>query len=236
MIAVRRSGSGLTGLCAMSDSDDILPSWTDNAENWVRVVRAGAIPSRRAGTDAAIVEAVVKSAPARVLDIGCGEGWLVRAVQERRACQCVGVDGVADLIAAATAADPDGSYAVLTYQQIADGALSVFDPFDAIVFNFALLDQDCGLVLRAAAQALHDGGHVFVQTMHPGTATDGWRQETFDAFGQQDWRAMPYYFRSRASWEALFDAAGLAVAAVREVNDPATEAPLSLLFVCGRKD
>lgn len=224
----------------MSDSDKILPSWADNAANWVRVVRAGAIPSRRAGTDAAIVEAVVKAAPVRVLDIGCGEGWLLRAVQEKLVYRCVGVDGVADLIAAASAADPNGSYAVFTYQEIADGALSAFDPFDAIVFNFALLDQDCGPVLRAAGQALGRRGQVFVQTLHPGTAADGWRHETFEAFGQQDcgdkdWRAMPYYSRSRASWEALFDTAGLAVAAVREVNDPATGAPLSLLFVCRRK-
>jgi len=49
-------------------------SWLLNASSWSTVVRAQAIASRRLATDAAIEAAIRRHAPARVLDLGCGEG------------------------------------------------------------------------------------------------------------------------------------------------------------------
>ena len=67
-------------------------SWNANARAWTKAVREQLISSRRVVTDAAIVEVLVALQPRRVLDVGCGEGWLVRALNER-GIEAFGVDG-----------------------------------------------------------------------------------------------------------------------------------------------
>src|SRR5688500_2673930 len=76
--------------------------WDDNAAAWTTAVRHGRIPSSRAGTDAAIVAACNRYQPYRVLDVGCGEGWLARALSSPGR-DVLGVDGSAPLIDAANA-------------------------------------------------------------------------------------------------------------------------------------
>jgi SAM-dependent methyltransferase len=90
-------------------------SWDKNAGNWTRAVRDGLIPSRKAGTDDAIVRAIVSRKPSRILDVGCGEGWLIRRVSQSLKCAAVGIDGSAQLIENARQADPNSQYAVMTY-------------------------------------------------------------------------------------------------------------------------
>ena len=97
----------------MDKDRQLADSWDYNAGNWTRVVRDGLIPSRQAGTDAAILDAIVARAPVRLLDVGCGEGWLIRAASERIGCAGVGIDGSARLIEAARAADPRNRYFLL---------------------------------------------------------------------------------------------------------------------------
>ena len=94
----------------------LLQAWNANAAAWTAAVRERAIPSRIAGTDQAIVDAVRAVRPARVLDVGCGEGWLARRLHAETGCAVIGIDGSAPLIAAARAADPDGSYRLLSYE------------------------------------------------------------------------------------------------------------------------
>ena len=55
-------------------------SWHPNADAWIDAVRSGSIGSRRRGTDAAVVAACAAQPGLRVLDVGCGEGWLARAL------------------------------------------------------------------------------------------------------------------------------------------------------------
>jgi len=58
----------------------IAESWTANADAWTTAVRDGLIPSREAGTNAAILAACLQHGAGPVLDVGCGEGWLVHTV------------------------------------------------------------------------------------------------------------------------------------------------------------
>lgn len=209
-------------------------SWDRNAANWTRAVREGLNPSRRAATDAAIVEAIVARQPKSILDVGCGEGWLVRRVTDLTGCAGVGIDGSAPLIGAARAADPRNRYHVLSYVDLIRDPHAVGDSFDVIAFNFALFDEDAAAVLAAIKPLLADGGAVIVQTLHPGDGeeSDGWRTEDFAAFEGAAWTPMPWYFRTVDSWRAVIRNAGLKISEFKEPAAAPGEAPLSLLMVC----
>jgi SAM-dependent methyltransferase len=206
----------------------ITSSWDDNAAPWADAVRSGAIPSRRAGTDAAVVDAVARLRPARVLDLGCGEGWLARRLAGNPGCHVTGVDGSAELIRLARAADPRGTYIRADYAAIAADPTCLGGPFDVAVANFALLAEDIGSLLRALPS-----GALVVQTVG-GAYADGWREESFAGFGSGGWTPMPWYFRTLASWHADLAASGWRVTDLREPGDPETGRPLSLLMTCAR--
>src|ERR1700674_1682806 len=60
----------------------IVDSWRKNASPWTTAVRENQIASRALVTNKAIIDAVLSRSPRTVLDIGCGEGWLVRSLSE----------------------------------------------------------------------------------------------------------------------------------------------------------
>jgi 2-polyprenyl-3-methyl-5-hydroxy-6-metoxy-1,4-benzoquinol methylase len=215
----------------------IRASWVANAEGWTTAVRTGAIGSRRAGTDAAILAALAAIPPGRVLDVGCGEGWLARAAAEL-GHRVVGVDASPPLIDPARGLG-GGDFRVLDYEALAADPSAVPDaPFDAVVCNFSLLGEEVVPLLRALAGLLAPGAPLLVQTVHPFSAAGdapyqyGWREETFAAFGAGFTNAMPWYFRTVASWLRTVHAADLSVADLAEPTDPATGRPLSLLLTC----
>ena len=75
----------------------IIESWHRNALPWTNIVREGKIESRRLSTDQAIVNAILSCSPQTVLDIGCGEGWLVRELAAKN-IRATGIDVVPALI------------------------------------------------------------------------------------------------------------------------------------------
>ncbi|OKH36196.1 hypothetical protein NIES2119_17970 [[Phormidium ambiguum] IAM M-71] len=112
----------------------IIDSWHKNARPWTIAVRQGHILSRKLVTDRAIVDAVVELCPKNVLDLGCGEGWLARALSAKE-IEVLGVDVVPELIEQARSA-LGGRFELLSYEEIAAGKLN--QRFDAVVSNFAL--------------------------------------------------------------------------------------------------
>jgi len=210
-------------------------SWDSNASAWTRAVREQRIDSRRLATDEAIVRAVLEGSPHRVLDIGCGEGWLCR-VLEARGCEVVGIDASPALIEAARQAG-EGQYEVLSQAELVGEAGAHLGRFDALVCNFALFDEDLAPLLRGLQQRLAPGGRLLIQTLHPWSACgdepyeDGWRLETFSAFGDEFRESMPWYFRTFESWLALLHASGWRLLALREPRRPDTGAACSLLLV-----
>jgi len=214
--------------------DRLIRSWTGNAAAWTAAVRDGRIESRRLATDAAILDALRALRPARVLDVGCGEGWLCRALAAH-GIEAVGMDVSAPLVDAARAAG-SGRFEVLPYAGLADAARRL-GSFDALACNFALLEEDIVPMLRDLHVLLAPGGHLVIQTVHPWTACgdeayrDGWRLEDFAAFGDQAFpEPMPWYFRTLATWLANLDDAGYRVDRLREPAHPGTARPLSLLL------
>lgn len=214
-----------------SDEARLLESWQDNAAAWTAAVRSGAIESRRLATDAAILDAVLERQPRKILDLGCGEGWLVRALAERGVA-AVGVDGAAPLIEAA--AQAGGSFLRLSYAELIAAPERCGEGFDLVVANFALLEKEIVPLLAALRRIMTLDAWLLVQTLHPLAAgppyEDGWRVEVFLGFGEAEWTPMPWYFRTLGSWVGVLRDGGFALHALREPIHPQERRPLSLLL------
>ena len=217
----------------------LIESWRENAGAWTDAVRGAKIESRRLVTDAAIVNAIRSLGPRRVLDLGCGEGWLCRHLRTL-GMRATGIDGSQPLIEHARGADPGGDYVECSYADFC-ARPGAFGHFDVIVANFSILGDDLSPILQAAHTALDAQGHLIVQTVHPACATgdegqtEGWRIETFAAFEGDFPSAMPWYLRTLASWRRGFADAGLFITDTREPLHPKTGLPASLLFVARRQ-
>ena len=210
----------------------IIASWNRNTDPWVAAVRNEEIESRTLVTNAAIVDTVRAHAPQTAIDLGCGEGWLVRALPE---IHMVGVDAIAGLVEAARAAG-GGEFRLLSYEQIAEGKLAL--EADLAVCNFSLIgNASVSGLFRAAPTYLRRGGHLVVQTVHPVAAcgdapyVDGWREGSWAGFSDAFQDAPPWYFRTLSSWIALFDMNGLRIREMREPLHPRTGKPASLILV-----
>jgi 2-polyprenyl-3-methyl-5-hydroxy-6-metoxy-1,4-benzoquinol methylase len=213
----------------MSEHERLRRSWVANASSWCDAVRKQQIESRRVVTDAAIVDAVLEASPRSVLDLGCGEGWLTRALSSH-GIEVTGVDASAPLIDAANALG-GARFLVLGYEELTALAGS---SFDAVVANFSLLDDDLHPLLVTLSSLLAPDGRLIVQTVHPafagGPYADGWRTETFTAFDGEWPEPMPWYFRTLESWSLAFAAAGYAIARIREPLHPERGTPASVIF------
>lgn len=220
--------------------DRLRASWDANAAAWTDSVRSGSIASRRLGTDASAVNAVRATGAQTVLDVGCGEGWLARALAAE-GLDATGFDGSADLVADATDAG-GGRFFALSYEDAADDPARLGGPYDAAVANFALLGDDLGPLLRAVREAVRPGGHLVVQTLHPLNVeppfVDGWREETFAGMGTPGApaysAAMPWYYRTTGGWIRLLASAGWNVVDAHEPPHPETGRPLSLVLIARR--
>ncbi len=218
------------------EDSQIVQSWTDNADAWTHVVRDGLIPSRQAGTDSAIVEACGSLPVGRVLDVGCGEGWLVRELSAR-GVDVMGIDVSPPLIASATERG-GGAFHVATYAELESDSRVAAGPWSGIVCNFALLSDPVYPLLAALRARLAANGRLLIQTVHPWSAKGDapyrseWRTEAFDAFAVAFPSPMPWYYRTLADWLADFGKADLRVVQLNEPVHPLTGAPLSLLFHC----
>lgn len=208
------------------NAEQLRRSWVANAFAWSETVRGRKIESRRVGTDAAIVAAVVARNPRRVLDLGCGEGWLARGLAAR-GIEVMGVDASPALIEAANELG-GGVFRVASYEELA----GLDETFDLVVANFSLLQEELQPVLRALSSKAPT---LIVQTVHPafagGDYVDGWRTETFAAMEGEWPEPMPWYFRTVGSWVRVLREGGYDVAEVREPLHPQHLRPLSILFV-----
>jgi 2-polyprenyl-3-methyl-5-hydroxy-6-metoxy-1,4-benzoquinol methylase len=212
----------------------ILDVWKQNAALWTDAVRERHIASRRLITDRAILAAVLDQSPRTALDLGCGEGWLSRAMAAY-GIRVTGIDAVPELIERARASG-GGEFQVQRYEDIAAGGLAL--RVDAVVCNFALLgDASVEGAFAAVPKLLKPGGRFIVQTLHPVLACgeqpyrDGWREGSRAGAGADFGDPAPWYFRTLEGWFALFRKYGLLVQELREPLHPETGQAASVIFI-----
>lgn len=217
-----------------SNDARIIRSWHDNVAPWTAAVREDQIQSRTLVTNAAIVDAVVSRQPRTVIDIGCGEGWLVRALAER-GIRSLGVDVVPELIDRATRAG-GGEFRVASYEMIASGDLDL--TVDVAVANFSLIGHEpVDALIEYMPRLLTARGSLIVQTLHPVVSTgdvpysDGWREGSWAGFSSDFTNPAPWYFRTLETWVRLLTASGFHLAEVREPLHPISGKPASVIFV-----
>jgi cyclopropane fatty-acyl-phospholipid synthase-like methyltransferase len=215
-----------------SDSE-IRRFWDDYAAVWVDVVRQGHIASRKAGTDRAIIDAIAASQPKSVLDLGCGEGWLVRELAAL-GISATGIDASESLIAAARDKG-GGSFWHMPYQDLSAGLFSA--RFDVAVANFSLLGEHDAIVLFDRLPALLDeSGRFLMQTLHPSMlgntehSADVWCVDYLSRLDPRFTEPSLWFFRTVESWQQLLEMRGMRVESVSEVLDPKSGDYLSILL------
>lgn len=223
-------------LAMQSEPNDarIIESWHQNAEPWTTAVRERQIESRNLVTDAAVVEAILDRTPRLVLDVGCGEGWLARALRAHD-IDVIGVDVVPELIERAATAG-GGDFRLASYEDIARGVLDV--RVDLIVANFSLIGQEAVDDLIATLPTLlAPHGSLVIQTLHPVTSTgeqpyvDGWREGSWTGFSDAFTNPAPWYFRRIETWVYLLTRSGFRIIEAREPLHPISGKPASIIFV-----
>lgn len=217
----------------------IVESWYKNVDPWTAAVRGGHIASRKQVTDHAIIDALLSCTPSSVLDIGCGEGWLVRELCARK-ISAVGVDAIPAFIEVARCFG-SGEFHTVSYEDIAAGKLDI--SVHAAVCNFSLLGKESvETLLRAVPLLLESRGVLIIQTLHPVADCDdlpyqdGWRAGTWTGFSADFTDPAPWYFRTMESWTSLVTECGFRLREVREPVNPQTLKPVSVIFIAQKND
>jgi 2-polyprenyl-3-methyl-5-hydroxy-6-metoxy-1,4-benzoquinol methylase len=141
--------------------------WDENAQFWIEIIRENRDRYRTGLTNQAVQDAAGQVDGARILDAGCGEGYLSRFFADRGA-KVTGIDFSTELIEAArnhklTAELPVsfdvGSVDALPYDE---------STFDLVLCNHVMNDlQDPQLAISEFARVLRPDGRVVIMMLHP---------------------------------------------------------------------
>lgn len=213
---------------------NIIDSWRQNAKPWANAVCKNEIESRNLVTNAAIIDTILQREPQKVLDIGCGEGWLTRELS-KSGIETLGIDVVPELVEDANR-QGGGVFQVLAYEDLSADVIE--EKFDVVVCNFSLLgNESVTKVFEWVSHVLNDNGFFIVQTIHPvsgcGDAEyqDGWRKGSWTGFSDNFSNPPPWYFRTLETWKELFRDNGFSMSEILEPLNPKTKAFASIIFV-----
>ncbi|UJP63780.1 class I SAM-dependent methyltransferase [Mongoliitalea daihaiensis] len=225
-----------------------IESWKANAKEWIHIVHTNSIPSR-AITNPAIMATVLQSCHGKsVLDLGCGEGWLCRALQ-KEGLRTFGIDGTWDLIEAAKKQGLSDSFECLSFEEIIAWSKKKItyplldqlanQPFDGLIFNFCLYgDVDSEALLRAVQPLVRQDGKVYIQTLHPlamlamGLRYESqWMADAWKGLPGNFTNGHPWYARTLQDWMLLFRNSGFQLQQLLEPQGKELNQPSSIIFV-----
>jgi len=167
--------------------DDV---WADNASQWIRVIRSGA-KSTRLVTDSVLLKAIRAPQDALIVDAGCGEGALTRALRGKGYRDIISYDATRSLIHAARQRDPAGCYLIASHRGISSYLKHLPRRPAAIVFNFSLFSRSDFLDALATLKAVGSDGEIIIQTLPLTAVKRQVRNERFRDW-QGQWRGVRY--------------------------------------------
>lgn len=105
-----------------------------------------------------------KIKPVSILEIGCANGWRLKALYDIFGCHCVGIDPSEDAIGAGKKDWPFLDLRVGIASNLPDGE------YDIVIFGFCLYlcgREDLFKIAFEADRVLMDRGHLIVLDFHP---------------------------------------------------------------------
>ncbi len=219
----------------MDERNGIIESWEINASEWIKALQKQTIASRKI-TSPAIFNTIKKLNPAKVLDVGCGEGWLTYKLHQE-GIEAVGIDGTPVLIKRAKTRE--GHYFVQTFEEIIEGAQIPEGPFELAVFNFCLyLNEGTGEILKAVGKFLDGRQQLVIQTLHPFTFIGAdfkyqsqWLPDSWKGLSGSFSSPHKWYFRTLQDWVTLIRDSGYKIEGIDEPTAKDGKAPASIIFV-----
>mgnify|MGYP001089880310 CR=1 FL=1 len=215
-------------------NQSIIDSWNKNSEEWIRVIANNQIESRRY-TNKAIEGELKNLAGEKVIDIGCGEGWLTRCISEMGK-KAVGIDAIEPLLNAARTKGPESFYQ-MSYEELMAGKPIPEAPFDIAVYNFCLYQKN-GLadLLRATKNQLNAEGAILIQTLHPFFMFDNGLEYKSQMISNS-WKGLPgnfidgheWYARTFGDWVKIIMQAGLHLNSIKEIVN-SNKKPISMIL------
>ncbi|WP_047419835.1 bifunctional 2-polyprenyl-6-hydroxyphenol methylase/3-demethylubiquinol 3-O-methyltransferase UbiG [Cellulophaga sp. Hel_I_12] len=212
----------------------IKTSWDTNAQEWIKALDSEQITSRKF-TNEAIVAVLKNSKAIKILDMGCGEGWLSRAITSMGK-SAVGIDATASLLANARKKGKE-VYHHMSFEDIIEAKKIPNAPFDAAVFNFCIY-QNKTLVslLLELKQSVVEQGEIIIQTLHPYFLIQNqlpyqsqWIDDAWKGLAGNFTDGHQWYARTFEDWSSDFQKAGLVLNEIIEVNND-QQIPISVIF------
>lgn len=180
-----------------------ISSYDLNAEFWIRIIREDLDRYRTELTNAAVLDAVGACAGKRMLDAGCGEGYLSRTFAQMGA-QVDGIDSSSALVEAARVApSPEGHKISFSLGDVTRMDFAG-ETFDIVVCNHLLNDlPEPAPAIGEFNRVLKQNGNLVILMLHP--CFFGFRIRS-----ESDARRLPVtnYFSARRA-EQVFDVAGI---------------------------
>jgi SAM-dependent methyltransferase len=179
---------------AMRTDAEVARAWDDNADQWIRHVRAGWDRYREEFNNPMFLAFLPELAGKTVIDLGCGEGRNTREFA-RRGARLTGIDVSRKMIDAAMAAEAQELLGI-SYREASFSDLSTFDAgsFDLAVSTMALMDgPDFEGAARAAHRALRPGGGLYFSVLHPCFVTPAQKWIRNDAGEEIGFRVGEYF-------------------------------------------
>lgn len=233
------AGTG-TDPSARIDEDRVSASWNENAASWDSGFDQDGDETRKHHSDGPMLKLLGDVSGLRVLDLGCGNGYLARKLA-RRAATVTGIDISEEMISLARLSERSEPLGI----DYRTGAASRLDgvpdaSLDAVVANYLLTSlPDCAGTLAEAHRVLRPGGRLVVVISHPcfscgprdwyypapdtprAEEASGFRVDHYFRSGPSllQWEGftpIPFFHRPLREYWQLFTAAGLRVDSFEE--------------------